>query len=48
MRIAAQKGEPIPLGWALDRDGNPPLTHWKPLKELFFPLVSIRDMVLVS
>lgn len=38
MRIAAQKGEPIPLGWALDRDGNPTTDPVEAIKGIILPI----------
>lgn len=38
IRIAAQKGESIPLGWALDRDGNPTTDPLEAIKGIILPI----------
>lgn len=38
MRIAAQKGEQIPLGWALDREGRPTTDPLEAIKGIVLPI----------
>ncbi|MGH6610887.1 MAG: Ldh family oxidoreductase [Burkholderiaceae bacterium] len=44
--IAAQQGKPIPLGWALDREGNPTTDAKKALDGMMLPAGGVKGAML--
>ena len=46
LMVAAKKGESIPLGWALDRDGNPTTDPKKGLEGSMLPMGGVKGAML--
>jgi (2R)-3-sulfolactate dehydrogenase (NADP+) len=46
LMVAARKGEPIPLGWALDKDGNPTTDPKAGLEGMMMPAGGVKGAML--
>jgi (2R)-3-sulfolactate dehydrogenase (NADP+) len=46
LMVAAKKGEPIPLGWALDKDGNPTTDPTAGLEGMMMPAGGVKGAML--
>lgn len=46
LMVAAKKGEPIPLGWALDKDGNPTTDPKAGLEGMMMPAGGVKGAML--